>query len=211
MAAALMLAGCAKEPVTLGASDPGSAGLGARGGQGAASGTGADDLRAVGSRPDDLLGEVTIGPDGQPASTAGSADQGDRDGRASAAGSTVGRPDPREFAEVAGLQDIYFEFDRYEIQPEAARRLQAHVKWLNARPRDLLMIEGHCDERGTAEYNLALGEHRAESAKNYLISQGIAPARIAIISYGELLPACAVRDEACWAQNRRAHFLVKRQ
>jgi peptidoglycan-associated lipoprotein len=115
------------------------------------------------------------------------------------------------FTEVAELQDIYFEFDRYEIRPDAARRLQAHAAWLKARPGDLLLIEGHCDERGTEEYNLALGEHRAESTKNYLIAQGIAPARIAIVSYGELLPACQLRDESCWAQNRRAHFLVKRR
>jgi peptidoglycan-associated lipoprotein len=216
MAAVLALVGCAKEPVTLGASDPGSATVAARGGRAAGGGAGADDVHAVASRPDDLLGEVAVGADGQPVGAdgqtgGGAGDAASAEGRAAADASGAGRPDPREFAEVAELQDIYFEFDRYEIRPDAARRLQAHAAWLKARPGDLLLIEGHCDERGTEEYNLALGEHRAESTKNYLIAQGIAPARIAIVSYGELLPACQLRDESCWAQNRRAHFLVKRR
>lgn len=215
MAAVLVLAGCAKEPVTLGASDPRSAAVGARG-LGGADTAALGDVHAAARRPDDLLGAVAIGADGRPVTANGGVAHGDRraasaDALASGAGSTGGRPDPKQFAEVPELPDIYFEFDRYEIRPDAIRRLQAHVAWLKARPGDVLLIEGHCDERGTEEYNLALGEHRAESAKNYLISQGIAPTRIAIISYGELLPACLARDEGCWAQNRRAHFLVKRQ
>jgi peptidoglycan-associated lipoprotein len=215
VAAALTLAGCAKEPVTLAASDPRSGAFGARG-RGLGGGAGSGDRHATAGRPDDLLGEVAVGSDGGSTAANGSAARGDRagasaDGRASGEDSTARRPDPRAFTEVPELPDIYFEFDRYDIQPEAARRLRAHVEWLRARPGDLLLIEGHCDERGTEEYNLALGEHRAESTKNYLIAQGIAPARIAIISYGEFLPVCADRHEACWALNRRAHFLVKRQ
>ena len=72
-----------------------------------------------------------------------------------------------------------------------------------------MLIEGHCDERGTNEYNLALGERRAKAAMNYLVSQGVQANRITIISYGEERPACTERSESCWAKNRRAQFLVK--
>ena len=72
-----------------------------------------------------------------------------------------------------------------------------------------MLIEGHCDERGTNEYNLALGERRAKSTMNYLVSQGIQASRITIISYGEERPVCTEKTEECWAKNRRAHFLVK--
>ena len=74
---------------------------------------------------------------------------------------------------------------------------------------NLVLIEGHCDERGTNEYNLALGERRAKATMNYLVSQGVQAARITIISYGEERPLCTEKTEACWARNRRAHFLTK--
>ncbi len=76
-------------------------------------------------------------------------------------------------------------------------------------PDYLILIEGHCDERGTNEYNLALGERRAKSTMNFLVSQGVQANRITLISYGEERPLCTEHNEACWAQNRRAHFLVK--
>ena len=119
------------------------------------------------------------------------------------------RPDPRQFTVAGELADIHFDFDRYEIRPEDVHKLQANAEWLRSRPNDLVLIEGHCDERGTYEYNLALGHHRAESAKNFLVSQGVPASRIAVISYGELRPLCGEASEACWAQNRRAHFLIK--
>ena len=75
----------------------------------------------------------------------------------------------------------------------------------------LVLIEGHCDERGTNEYNISLGERRAKATMNYLISQGVAQSRVSIISYGEERPVCTDHNEACWAKNRHAHFLVKPQ
>jgi peptidoglycan-associated lipoprotein len=75
--------------------------------------------------------------------------------------------------------------------------------------RALVLIEGHCDERGTNEYNLALGERRARAARDYLTSAGVPESRITIVSYGEERPLCTERTEVCWAQNRRAHFLIK--
>ena len=91
------------------------------------------------------------------------------------------------------------------------RLLSANAEWLREHPRAVILIEGHCDDRGTNEYNLALGNHRAESALKYLLSQGVARTRMTTISYGEERPLCTEETEECWAQNRRAHFLVKRQ
>jgi len=120
-------------------------------------------------------------------------------------------PRVSEFADNANLQDVYFEFDKYDIRPDAARILDANATWLKANARNLVLIEGHCDERGTAEYNLALGERRAKSTMNYLVGQGVAASRITVISYGKERPVCTEKTEACWAKNRRAHHLVKAQ
>jgi peptidoglycan-associated lipoprotein len=119
------------------------------------------------------------------------------------------RPAVRDFAAVPELQDIYFDFDKYDIRPADTKTLDANAAWLKSNPNHLILIEGHCDERGTNEYNLALGERRAKSTMNYLVSQGVQANRITIISYGEERPACTDKTEACWAKNRRSHFLVK--
>jgi peptidoglycan-associated lipoprotein len=126
-----------------------------------------------------------------------------------AAPPTTARPAPAEFAAIPELQDIHFDFDKYDIRPDAVRTLDANAAWLKSNANHLLLIEGHCDERGTNEYNLALGERRAKSAMNYLVSQGIQASRITIISYGEERPLCSEHTETCWSQNRRGHFLVK--
>ena len=109
------------------------------------------------------------------------------------------------------LADIHFEFDKYELTAEATKTLDTNAEWLKANPRHLVLIEGHCDERGTVAYNLALGERRAKATQNYLAAQGVQAGRISIVSYGEEKPQCAEHSEACWAKNRRAHFLVKPQ
>jgi peptidoglycan-associated lipoprotein len=118
-------------------------------------------------------------------------------------------PSPKEFVEAPALRNIHFDFDRYEIRPGDAKILDEIASWLKANAAVLLLIEGHCDERGTNEYNLALGERRAVATREYLVTLGVAASRISTISYGEERPVCLERDEACWAQNRRAHFLVK--
>jgi peptidoglycan-associated lipoprotein len=119
------------------------------------------------------------------------------------------RPPVKQFSAVSDLLDVHFGFDRYDIHPAEAKVLESNARWLK-QSRDLVLIEGHCDERGTSEYNLALGERRAASVMNYLVSYGIAAHRITIVSYGKERPQCTGHDEACWAKNRRAHFLVKR-
>jgi peptidoglycan-associated lipoprotein len=118
-------------------------------------------------------------------------------------------PPPAEFSAIAEVRTIHFDFDRAEIRPGDAAILDANAEWLRAHPDGLVLIEGHCDERGTAEYNLALGERRALSTKAYLIGRGIADSRMTITSYGFERPLCRQRTESCWARNRRACFLVK--
>lgn len=118
-------------------------------------------------------------------------------------------PPPSEFRMHDALKNIFFDFDKYDIRPGDARILDANATWLKSNANQLVLIEGHADERGTNEYNLALGERRAKSATNYLVSQGVQATRITIISYGEERPTCTEKTETCWGQNRRAQFLVK--
>ncbi len=118
-------------------------------------------------------------------------------------------PPPKEFTAIEALKDIHFDFDKSDIRPGDVNILDENAKWMKENPDYLILIEGHCDERGTNEYNLALGERRAKSTMNFLVSQGVQANRITLISYGEERPLCTEHNEACWAQNRRAHFLVK--
>ncbi len=106
------------------------------------------------------------------------------------------------------LQTIYFDFDRSEIKPEGQEVLEGIAAWMLDRPETRLKIEGHCDERGTKEYNMALGERRALSVRTHLIGLGVAPHRLHTVSYGEEAPVCRESTEECWARNRRAEFLV---
>jgi peptidoglycan-associated lipoprotein len=107
------------------------------------------------------------------------------------------------------LKDIYFDFDRFDLRDDARAILKANATWLKANPSARVEIEGHCDDRGTSEYNLALGAKRAQAAKQYLESLGIGPGRLSTISYGEELAACRQRTEDCYQQNRRDRFVVR--
>lgn len=106
------------------------------------------------------------------------------------------------------LADVYFDFDKFELRGEARERLAQNARFLSERKEFQVTIEGHCDERGTSEYNLALGQSRATMARNYLTSLGIAAERLVVISLGEERPVCAQSDESCWQQNRRVHFVL---
>jgi len=101
------------------------------------------------------------------------------------------------------LNEAFFEFDSYNLTSEARSILQANAIWLKANPAANVEIEGHCDERGTTEYNLALGAKRARAAMDYLVSLGVAPTRIKATSYGEELPGCKDATEICYQKNRR--------
>jgi peptidoglycan-associated lipoprotein len=119
------------------------------------------------------------------------------------------RPAPKEYMANDNLKPIHFDFDKSNIRPADAKTLDASAKWLAANPNQIVLIEGHCDERGTEQYNLALGDRRAKSAMNYLVAQGVQSDRITLVSFGEERPLCKDHNEACWSQNRRDMFLVK--
>jgi len=115
---------------------------------------------------------------------------------------------PAKMADDVMREDIYFAFDKSILTPASQENLTQKAEWLRQNPNATLTIEGHCDERGTAEYNLALGDRRAESAKAFLLDLGIAASRITTISYGEERPVCTEKAEECWAKNRRDHFIA---
>ena len=182
--AGLVVSGCARRPATSATAAPAPTGTAVTASGGGATGPAGSTIRAAAGTP------RTSEP-----------------GRSS---TMTGRPAVKDFAPARDLVDIYFDFDKYEIRPGDARALESNARWLRAN-RDIVLIEGHCDARGTNEYNVALGERRAKSAMDYLVAQGVAASRITIVSYGEERPQCAESTEACWSKNRRAHFLVKPQ
>jgi len=108
------------------------------------------------------------------------------------------------------LKDIYFDFDKYDLSSDARGILKFHAQWLKENGGVQIEIEGHCDDRGTDEYNLALGAKRAQTAKDYLVTLGVTAGRIATISYGKELPVCREQTEECWQRNRHDRFVVKK-
>ncbi len=113
-----------------------------------------------------------------------------------------------EEAKPINLDPIYFDFDKYSIRDDMRKIIDANAETLKQNANIKIRIEGNCDERGTNEYNMALGERRARSAKNYLVTMGISADRIEIISYGEERPVCKEHNEDCWWKNRRADFII---
>lgn len=118
-------------------------------------------------------------------------------------------PMPPAKTTIGSLADIYFDFDRFGIKKEFQAVLQDNAAWIAEHPEATIVIEGHCDERGTAAYNLILGEKRAKAAKRYLEELGIAPERLKAVSLGEIRPFCTERIEGCYRKNRRAHFTIQ--
>jgi peptidoglycan-associated lipoprotein len=218
-AASVVLTGCPKKPAPQAGTGPGGgagptvaggsgsgaggAGTGAGGSGGGTMGSGPGAGGAMGS------GGAGAGAGGTGAGGAGSAGAGGAGG-AAATGTTIpSLPSPKEFVESAALRDVYFDFDRYDVRAGDKGTLDENANWLKSNQSAMLLIEGHADERGTNEYNLALGERRAKATRDYLVSVGIDAGRITVISYGEERPTCTEKTEGCWAKNRRAHFLVK--
>ena len=114
----------------------------------------------------------------------------------------------KNFQETSNLKDIHFNFDQYDLDRNSKEVLQQNASYLKQNSKIKIEIQGHCDERGTNNYNIALGERRAHSTKRFLVSQGIDSSRISIISFGEEKPFCFNSNEDCWFQNRRAHFMT---
>ena len=225
-AASVVLTGCPKKPAPQAGTGPGGgagptvaggsgsgaggAGTGAGGsGGGGTMGSGPGAGGAIGSGGGAGAGGTGAGGTGA-AGSGGAGAGGAGAGGAAATGTTIpSLPSPKEFVESAALRDVYFDFDRYDVRAGDKGTLDENAKWLKSNQSALLLIEGHADERGTNEYNLALGERRAKATRDYLVSVGVDAGRITVISYGEERPTCTEKAEGCWAKNRRAHFLVK--
>jgi len=201
---AAIVAACAKRTVTVDVSAPPRAAAPAppRSGGAAAPEPPVTPLTEVTTRP----GTASPGTTSPGTSSPGAASPGTSEPRAPLGSA---RPAPAEFAARAELEDIHFDFDRHDIRPGDARILDVSAAWLQENPGTLVLIEGHCDERGTDAYNLALGDRRAKAAMDYLVSRGIQAERMNTLSYGKEKPVCQEHTEACWAKNRHAHFLVK--
>lgn len=116
--------------------------------------------------------------------------------------------DIRELNRRGYLQDVFFDTDKYDLKPESREALAANASWLQSHSTIAILIEGHCDERNTREYNLALGERRASAVRDYLVFLGVDTGAIRIISYGEERPFALGHDESSWRLNRRAHFVI---
>jgi len=164
---------------------------------------------------------TTAKPDGSasrsPDSSAAGADAGTGEGeRGGTKEANTGSSSLKEMQEgkppitpaSSPLKDVMFDFDRYDLSTDARATLRANADWLRSNPSARVEIEGHCDERGTNEYNLALGAKRAQAAREFLSSLGISPDRLSTISYGEEIPVCHEHEEQCWKQNRRARFVI---
>jgi peptidoglycan-associated lipoprotein len=106
------------------------------------------------------------------------------------------------------VKDAYFDYDKADIRADAHDALSATAQFLRTNPQVKVVLEGHCDERGSTEYNLALGDRRASAAKNFLVSLGISGDRVETVSYGKEKPFCTASTEDCWQQNRRGHFVM---
>ncbi|MGK2872308.1 MAG: peptidoglycan-associated lipoprotein Pal [Alphaproteobacteria bacterium] len=117
-------------------------------------------------------------------------------------------PGSQQDLEATTSNRVFFGFDRHDLTEEGRSTLQAQAAWLAKNPSVTVSIAGNCDERGTREYNLALGERRANSAKDYLLSQGVDAARVTTISYGKERPIALCSDESCWSQNRNGTTTV---
>lgn len=124
------------------------------------------------------------------------------------ASSSSSESDAKLFAQ--SMKDVFFAYDSYEITPEGESVIQADAKFLQQHPSMTFLIEGHCDERGSIEYNLTLGEYRANAAKQALAQQGVSATRMRTISYGKEKPFCNESTESCWQKNRRAHFVYSK-
>lgn len=174
----LALLGCPKRPEVTQAG-PGAVGPGAAGAPGAA---------APGVQP----GEVPVTRPSAPAETQ----------------VTPAPAVPGEVPAASPLKDAFFDFDKSNIRDDQKAALNDNVGWLKANSQAKITIEGHCDERGTAEYNLGLGERRAKAVKDYLVAAGVAADRVATISYGKERPFVLGHDESAWKWNRRGHFVL---
>ncbi|MDP6336064.1 MAG: peptidoglycan-associated lipoprotein Pal [Nitrospinaceae bacterium] len=171
------------------------------------------DMAGTGSRDFGSGSGLEMPGDGHTGHGVGDPFSGGSDGSGSVDGSKsvpVPHQEARlqKYSPTSDLNDIHFKFDQYDLDDDSRSVLRKNASYLKANPMAKIEVQGHCDERGTNNYNIALGERRAQSTKRYLVSQGVNASRIHTISYGEEKPFCFDRNENCWLENRRAHFMI---
>jgi peptidoglycan-associated lipoprotein len=157
--------------------------------------------------PDDRSASATLDTAREPVPAA-PPDSGEAAAESSAPPGSPG-PAAARSVESLSLGDVFFDFDQHTVSRDAQSILSANAAWINSKPGKAVVIEGHCDERGTQAYNLVLGDKRARSTKRFLEDLGVPASRLKTTSYGELRPFCKERDESCYQQNRRAHFVIR--
>ena len=139
-----------------------------------------------------------------------SSNSGNGSGSGSGMDSGIQESRLQSFTASSDLKDIHFKFDQYDLDDNSRAVLQKNAEYLKNNPNLHVEVQGHCDERGTNNYNIALGERRAHSTKKYLVAQGVNSRNVHVISYGEEKPFCFSSGEVCWQENRRAHFMVSK-
>lgn len=139
----------------------------------------------------------------------GSADMGSTQPAAAPSAPSGPAMDSAEYFNQVVGNGVYYDLDEYSLNGAAQATLRGQASWLSQNPSRSIVVEGHCDERGTREYNLGLGERRANAAKDYLVSLGVAPSRVRTISYGKERPVCVASNESCWSRNRRGVSVVQ--
>ena len=184
LTAVLILPGCTSKPVNVPLSEP----VGSSTGQSGAGG------QTVAGK------DIDKGKGGAITEESLAAGAKDQRGSATSAGAGENQLAPE-------LRDIFFEFDSYTVRTEDVPTLKAIAAWLSTRPKIVIAIEGHCDERGTTDYNLALGQKRAEAAKDYLARMGVSEKQLKTVSYGKEAPIDLGHTEQAWQKNRRVHFV----
>ncbi|HXC62567.1 MAG TPA: peptidoglycan-associated lipoprotein Pal [Nitrospiria bacterium] len=152
----------------------------------------------------------TVSPEENVTSPPPPAEEPQKEERPAVKEAEVAPPETSKPISSVSLEDIHFDYDKSAIRPDVKAILEKHAKWLQSNPKVKIQIEGHCDERGTNEYNLALGERRAQATKRFLVAMGIDAKRLSTISYGEERPLCSEHAESCYSKNRRAHFVIEK-
>jgi len=171
-----------------------------------------DRIVSIPPPPISQAGTPASGGEARPQDTQSSQSSSSTASTSSLLPSTASALNSRDSAKTPGalgIGDIYFDFDQYSVRPDAQAVLERNGQWMQNESGKSVLIEGHCDERGTLAYNLVLGEKRAKSAKRYLENLGIPASRLQTTSYGEVKPVCREHNEGCWKYNRRAHFTVQ--
>lgn len=226
-------AGCAKKGVQSAGDQTAQQSAAKSGTAGSGSGSSSSTKSGVGSFPDTSMQSGSGGLKGLDKNPSeerlsggpgGSPGNGSGNGPGSAgSGTLLAKADPSESAghqldeiraeqaasAAAGLRDVFFGYDSWTISEEGRQSLGRDAEWLKSNPSAMIKVEGHCDERGTAAYNLVLGEKRAKAVRNYLVELGIGANRLSVVSYGKERPFCNDHAESCYQQNRRGHLVVR--